>query len=223
MRRGPAVLVASALSALALGLASVVAVAGPASAHNQIVSSTPAPDQTLTALPARFEIQTNEALLDIGGTGRGFAFEIQDAAGKYYETGCVSIVDDSMFTAARLGAAGAYTVIYQLVSSDGHTVSGRIPFTWAPSGSAAVTRGVTAPPGCHGAAGPAAPSSDNGGSEAGRDATVPLADILWIGGIIVVVALAVVITLVVVTRRRPGDTDDADDGDAPDTGAGDSA
>lgn len=197
MRRGPA-----ALLTVALGLVAVVAVAGPASAHNQIVSSTPAPNQTLTALPARFEIQTNNALLDIGGTGRGFAFEIQDAAGKYYETGCVTIVDDNMFTDARLGAPGAYTVVYQLVSSDGHTVSGRIPFTWAPTGDATVTKGSAAPPGCHGAAGPTAPNAANSGSEAERNTTVPLADILWIGGILVAVALAVVITLLVLTRRR---------------------
>lgn len=199
MRRGSA-----ALLAVAIGVAAVVAIADPASAHNQIVSSTPAPNQTLTALPARFEIETNNALLDIGGTGRGFAFEIQDDAGRYYETGCVSIVDDTMFTDARLGSAGAYTVVYQLVSADGHTVSGRIPFTWAPSGDATVTKGVAAPPGCHGSAGPATPSAANGGSEGGRDATVPLADILWIGGILAAVALAVVITLLVVTRRRPG-------------------
>jgi len=196
LRRVPALLLA-----FALGASSVVAVAGPASAHNEIVSSTPAPGETLTALPARFEIQTNEALLDIGGTGRGFAFEIQDAAGKYYETGCISIVDDTASTAARLGAAGEYTVVYQLVSADGHTVSGRIPFTWAPSANVPVTKGVEAPPGCHGAAGPAKPITGDG-SDAGRDRTVPLADVLWIGGILVAVALAVIVAIALVTRRR---------------------
>jgi len=207
MRRSSA-----ALLALALGAAAVAVIAGPASAHNQIVSSTPEPDQVLTALPSRFEIDTNSTLLDIGGTGRGFAFEIQDAAGRYYETGCVSIVDDSMFTDARLGAPGRYTVIYQLVSSDGHTVSGRIPFTWAPSGSAVVTKGVSTPPGCNGAAGPAKPDASGGGSEGTRDATVPLADILWIGGIIVAVALAVIITVMVVARRRGNEEDESPTG-----------
>ncbi len=210
MRRGPAVVLA-----LALGIVGVVAVAEPAVAHNQIVSSTPAPNQTLTALPAQFEIDTNNALLDIGGTGRGFAFEIQDAAGAYYQTGCVSIVDDNMFTDARLGAPGAYTIIYQLVSSDGHTVSGRIPFTWSPSSSAVVTKGVSSPPGCHGAPGPAKPGSGNGGSEGVRASTVPLGDILWIGGIIVAVALAVIVTVLLVTRRRPDD-EQGDEGDPPD-------
>jgi len=198
MRRAPAVLLA-----IALGLSAVGAVAGPAVAHNQIVSSTPEPNQVLTELPPRFEIDTNDALLDIGGTRRGFAFEIQDPAGRYYETGCVSIVDDNMFTDARLGAPGAYTIVYQLVSSDGHTVSGRIPFTWSPSGTAVASTGVASPPGCHGAPGPAKAGSGNGGSEAVRDSTVPLADILWIGGVIVAVALAAIITLMVLTRRRP--------------------
>jgi copper resistance protein C len=200
------------LLALALGVVGVLALAGPASAHNQVVSSTPSPNQTLTALPAQFSIVTNENLLDIGGTGRGFAFEIEDAAGRFYETGCVSIVDASMFTDARLGAAGAYTVIYQLVSADGHTVSGRIPFTWAPSSAPTVTKGVASPPGCNGAPGPAKPEASGGGSEGTRDSTVPLADILWIGGIIAAVALAVIITLVVVTRRRGNEEEDGPTG-----------
>jgi len=199
-----------AAGTLAVSITALLAIANPAFAHDQVVSSTPATNQTLTELPAQFEIDTNEKLLDIGGTGRGFAFEIQDAAGRYYETGCVSIVDDTMSTAARLGAPGAYTVIYQLVSEDGDSVSGRIPFTWAPSGVAPVTRGVTAPPGCHGAAGPAKPTTGEAGSEAGRNSAVPLADILWIGGIILVVALAGVIALVVLTHRRRGDDEPSD-------------
>lgn len=218
MRRGRSLPVAVGL-AVVLAFAAVAAVAGPAAAHNQIVSSTPSPNETLTALPAQFEIDTNNGLLDIGGAGRGFAFEIQDAAGEYYETGCVSIVDDNMFTAARLGAAGDYTIIYQLVSSDGHTVSGRIPFTWAPSGAAVVTHGTASPPGCDGAKGPAKPRASGGGSEGSRESTVPLADILWIGGIIVAVALAVIVTLVLVTRRRRDDEDD--DGDDDDGSSGD--
>jgi methionine-rich copper-binding protein CopC len=179
----------------------VLGAAAPASAHDEIVSTTPAANQTLTALPAQFTITTNTALLDVSGTGRGFAFEIQDAAGKFYETGCVSIVDDSMFTTARLGAAGSYTIIFQLVSGDGHTVSGEVPFTWAPAAAATVTKGVSSPPGCDGAKGPAKPNA-SGGSEVTRDSQVPLADVLWIAGILLVVATAVLVTLAIVTRRR---------------------
>jgi methionine-rich copper-binding protein CopC len=205
MRRGPALLLA-----IGLGIAGAVAIAGPAYAHNQIVSSTPSPNETLTSLPARFEIDTNNVLLDIGGQGRGFAFEIRDSHGKFYEDGCVSIVDDNMFTTARLGPPGAYTIIFQIVSADGHTVSGTIPFTWAPSAASAVTKGVPSPPGCNGGPAPGKPHNDATSTQTIRTSEVPLADILWIGGIIVAVALAAIVTLVVVTRRR--DDDGRDEG-----------
>lgn len=197
------------LLAVTLAVAGVLALAGPASAHNQIVSSTPSPNETLTALPAQFAIDTNEGLLDIGGTGRGFAFEIQDAAGRFYESGCVSIVDDNMFTAARLGPAGKYTIIYQLVSADGHSVSGTIPFTWAPSGTAVVSQGVASPPGCNGGPAPAKPHADGTNTQTTRTSTVPIADVLWVGGVLVAVALAVILTLVILTRRRRGSEADA--------------
>ena len=193
-----------------LAIAGILTMAGPASAHNQIVSSTPSPNETLTTLPTKFAINTNEGLLDIGGTGRGFAFEIQDANGRFYEDGCVSIVDDNMFTTARLGSPGKYTIIFQIVSADGHAVSGTIPFTWAPTGSAPVTTGVASPPGCNGGPAPGKPHTDATSTQTTRTATVPLADILWIGGIIVAVALAVIVTLAVLTRRRR--EDDAEGG-----------
>ena len=197
MRRGPALLLT-----IALGLGAVLAVAGPASAHNQIVASTPSPNETLTALPARFAIDTNNVLLDIGGTGRGFAFEIEGPDGKFYEDGCVSIVDDNMFTTARLGAPGKYTIIFQIVSADGHAVSGTIPFTWAPASTSVVTPGASSPPGCDGGPAPGKPHTDATSTQTTRTSTVPLADVLWIGGVIVVVAIAVIVTLVVLTRRR---------------------
>jgi methionine-rich copper-binding protein CopC len=203
VRRGSALVLTFALS-----LTAVLAVADPASAHNEVVSSTPSPNETLTALPARFEIDTNDALLDIGGTGRGFAFEIQDAAGMYYEDGCVTIVDDAMFTTARLGAPGKYTIIFQIVSADGHAVSGTIPFIWAPAGSTAATKGVSTPPGCDGGPAPGKPQADGTNTQTTRTSTVPLSDVLWIGGVLVAVAVAVVLTLVVLTRRRRPDQDD---------------
>ena len=107
-----------------------------------------------------------------------------------------------MSTAARLGAAGAYTMLYQLVSADGHTVSGEIPFTWAPSGSVTASKGTTTPASCPGSTEKAQAPSSGTGSDATRNSTVPLGDVLWIGGVLLAVALAVVVTLVVLTRRR---------------------
>lgn len=199
MRRGLALGLAVGLAVLA-----TLAVAGPASAHNQIISSTPSSGQTLTELPSEFRIVTNEALLDLDGQGRGFAFEIRDAAGRFYETGCVTIADATMSTPTALGAPGAYTVIYQLVSADGHTVSGEIPFTWAPSGSVTASTGTASPATCPGSTVAAQAPSSGTGSDGTRNSTVPLADVLWIGGVLLAVALAVAVTLVITTRRRRG-------------------
>ena len=197
MRRAP-------LAAAATGLlvaAAVLCLAGPASAHNQVVSTNPVAGSTLTALPAEFDIATNLPLLDVSGDGAGFAFEVRSAAGKYYGDGCLTIQDATMSTKPALGPAGAYTVIWQIVSQDGHTVSGSYPFTWKPSGAFTPSKGYTDPQNC-GRAPRAAATAAPGDPDAERSQTVPLADVLWIGGALLAVALAVVVTLLVLTRRR---------------------
>src|SRR5476651_2631157 len=110
--------------ALALGslvvLASVLGIASPAFAHNFLVSSTPAAGQTLTTLPSRFIITTNEGLLDLSGHGAGFAFDVEDAHHRFYGDGCVTVTGPSMSIAPAIGAAGKYRVVWQIVSADGH-------------------------------------------------------------------------------------------------------
>src|ERR1700712_918766 len=71
--------------------ASVLGLAAPAFAHNFLVSSDPAAGQTLTTLPAKFTITTNEGLLDLSGHGSGFAFDIEDASHRFYGDGCVTV------------------------------------------------------------------------------------------------------------------------------------
>jgi hypothetical protein len=81
-------------------------------------------------------------------------------------------------------------------------VSGEIPFTWAPSGSATVSKGSASPATCPGSTVKAQAPSSGTGSDGTRNSTVPLADVLWIGGVLLAAALAVIVTLVVTTRRR---------------------
>jgi copper resistance protein C len=181
--------------------AAVLGVAGTASAHNQVVSTTPAANATLTSLPDRFEVNTNLPLLDLNGDEEGFAFEIRDARGRYYGDGCIAVKDDGMSIAPALGAAGAYTVIYQFVSADGHTVSGSYPFTWAPAADVTPSPSHAKPQNC-GRAPRAAATAAPGDPDATRSQQVPLADVLWIGGALVAVALAVIIAIVVLTRRQ---------------------
>ncbi len=188
------------LAVIALTAAAVLGVAGPASAHNQVIATTPAAGATLTALPAEFSITTNLPMLDINGTGNGFALQIRSAAGKYYGDGCLTIVDATMSEKAAIGPAGDYTVLWQLVSQDGHTVSGSYPFSWDPPAGFTPSRSYSAPQECGkvGTASTAAP----GDPDAERSSTAPLGDVLWIGGALAAVAIAVIVALVVLTRRR---------------------
>lgn len=122
-----------ALAALLAG-AAVLGAAAPAQAHSFIVGSTPAEGETLTALPEAFSVTANETLLDLGGQG-AFQLQIRDAAGSYYGDGCVDIVDATMSAVPAIGGSGDYWMLYQVVSADGHPVSGEIAFHWeAPVG-----------------------------------------------------------------------------------------
>lgn len=194
-----------AIVPLAIGLA--VADATSASAHNYLVSSTPADGETLTALPEEFVITTNDDLLALGSDAGGFALQVQDAEGLFYGDGCVAVAGPSMTAAAALGAPGSYLLTWQVVSIDGHTVSGQIPFTWTPDDITESTVGSATAPVCGEAAQeqpepdatdePIAPAPDTAEEDA------PVAnDLLWIGGAVVAVVIAAAATMLVLSRKK---------------------
>jgi hypothetical protein len=90
-------------------------------------------------------------------------------------------------------------MLWQLVSADGHTVSGEVDFTWAPSAAAVTSPGTATAPDCGGEAA-AAPPEATTAPVVRADAN--LADVLWIGGAIAAVLVAGAVTLFVSTRRR---------------------
>lgn len=182
----------------------VLGLAGPAEAHNYLVASTPAAGSTLTELPESFVITTNEALLDLGGEGKSFALQVRDSDGLYYGDGCVSVSDASMSSVAAIGDGGEYTVLWQVVSADGHPVSGEYSFAWDPADSSVASPGSAAAPVCGTEpddSAIAAPQTDSGDS-AEAPAEANLGDVIWIGGAIVAVVLAIGVTLVVTGRKR---------------------
>lgn len=178
-------------------------IAASAQAHNYLVSSTPKAGETLTALPPSFVITTNDILLNIDGKGAGFAIEVTDAAGKYYGDGCVTIDGPAMSMKSALGAEGKYTVTWQAVSTDGHTVSDTYDFSWQPPSSFTPADGSTTAPDCNGTLSPQAKTSAEQGSSTSRAAdSGALGTVLWIGGAFLAVALAVILTLFFSLRRK---------------------
>ena len=171
---------------------SVLGLAAPAQAHDYLVDQNPADGATVTSLDT-ISVTANSRLNDITGTGSGFGLLVQDADGLYYGDGCVTIDGATLSTDAALGAAGTYTVTWQLVSADSHPVSDTFTFDWAPaSGEAAV--GSTSAPDCGGTV--SQPETQTQDAAASVDTTP-----FWIIGAVVAVLLAVGVTLVL-TRKR---------------------
>jgi methionine-rich copper-binding protein CopC len=173
--------------AIAAGILLAVTPVAPASAHDYVVESTPAEGEVLTALPEVWEIVTDEPMLHADNDAV-FGLWARDADGLFYGDGCVDVSGTGMSAAPAIGEPGSYTLVYSLVSADGHPVTGEIPFEWAPTGE---TEAAT------------------GSAEAARCGTEPRAEnapgapgALWVVGAVGAVGVAVVVTVLFARRRR---------------------
>ena len=100
--------------------------AAPASAHDELVSSDPAADAAIETLPAQLTLTFSRELApDPGAT----ELSVTDAAGTSLGDGEPS-VDGTVVTQPLAGAAsGVVTLLWKVVSSDGHPISGELAFT----------------------------------------------------------------------------------------------
>lgn len=198
MRRRP--LLAPALPIVLAAAALALVPALPAAAHNYVVSSTPTEGETLTAVPEFFVITTNDALLDLTGEGAGFVMQVTDANGLYYGDGCVSVQGASMAMAGALGGAGDYTLAFQAISGDGHTISDELTFRYEPAADADAQAGVASAPDCGGTSVPAEPGDGAAADSSTTDETGTVLGI--VAGIVAGLAVLGAIMLLVVRRGR---------------------
>ena len=180
-----------------------------ASAHDALVSSSPAADESLEVVPAALTLTFNAKL--IGGEG-ATEVVVTDPSGASITDGPAT-VDGAIVTQPLTGSgpAGAYHVIWKVVSSDGHPTSGEYSFTVtvgddgaasetpsaAPTTSAPTTAQTAAP------APTSTPTADSGAAS-GASAWI------WglsIGGILVIVALMLWYTM---RTRKNGSAPDSD-------------
>lgn len=175
---------------IAAVLAALVACAllllGPAAAHahDDLLGSTPENGAVLDAPPTEVELRfTAEPLAEPGGT----IVRVLDPGGTPVQTGEPETADNGVFQAieADPSVTGTYTVIWRVVSSDGHAISGELLFSVGEESEPAEQP-----------TGPADSAADEGFDQSA----------LWI--VIGIVALALAATLVVVaisaSRRRNG-------------------
>ncbi|MFB4351046.1 copper resistance protein CopC [Microbacterium sp. CR_7] len=115
-----------------------------ASAHDSILGSSPEADSTVDTLPAELTLTFSAKLIDGEGATE---VVVTDASGASVTDGDAS-VDGAIVTQPLVSeaAAGAYHVIWKIVSSDGHPTSGEFDFTVANSTVAAPTAEPTSTP-----------------------------------------------------------------------------
>ncbi|WP_158207989.1 copper resistance CopC family protein, partial [Clavibacter michiganensis] len=228
----------AALATGALALVGLAQGSGPdgalsASAHNYLVSSSPAAGSTIDAPPSEVTLTFNDVILDLAAAGggggdastgsapaSGGSSVVQvtgpDGQGTHFETGCATDSGRTVSVPVALGGSGQYTVTWRVVSADGHPVSDSIAFTYQAPAGATASAGTPDGPGCaaaqEGATGSGATSSGGAGSSAADPGTAAgqeqgvapyLGVIVGVGIGIVVLAAAAVVLIVVTGRRKP--------------------
>jgi len=160
------------LTALAasIGVGLVLATAGAtaASAHDTLENTDPAKGSTVKSLSAVALTFSADPL----GTDGATVIQVIGPDKKYYETACPDLNGPVVSSPVALGGAGTYEVLWRVVSSDGHPISGSYTFAYAPDGTASPAAAGSAKPVC----GPAASATtDAPAVAAGADTG------LWIG------------------------------------------
>ncbi|NUT69584.1 copper resistance CopC family protein [Pseudarthrobacter sp. C4D7] len=97
----------------------------PAQAHDSLDSSNPANGSTVSAMPAKIELTFDHTPIAINSIVR-----VEDATGTDQADGPVQIVDNVVSQPVKPGTPeGKYTVVWRVVSSDGHPIEGTFTFT----------------------------------------------------------------------------------------------
>lgn len=125
--RNPRRTLIATLAALVLGTGLTLAVASPAQAHDELVSSYPEADTTVPESPAEITLSFSGEL--IAGM-QSAAVEVIAPDGQNIATDPPSA--DATSITQHLAAdppAGMFTVRWKVVSSDGHPISGEYTYT----------------------------------------------------------------------------------------------
>lgn len=154
-RPAPAALLLALLTVLGALVGSTLA-AAPAGAHDRLVSSDPADGAVLDAAPATVTLQFSGEVLPTGTQ-----VVVTDASGADVGASAPQVAGAAVTAALPADlAAGAYTVAWRVVSSDGHPIEGTLGFT---------LEGAASPS-------PAAPGAPASPSAVATDAPAPTAD-----------------------------------------------
>ncbi|MEJ5913258.1 copper resistance CopC family protein [Pseudokineococcus sp. 1T1Z-3] len=204
-------LAAPAAAVLAL-LAGLLLVGAPsASAHDRLVGSDPEAGAVLDAAPSQVVLTFSAEVQEIGTV-----LALQDAGGDVVAEAQTAVEGrDVVLPVTTDLASGEYRVVYRVTSSDGHPISGEVPFSVDTADAAVPTTEPAPAPTEPGSASPteeATPSATPTPTQSGAtveetEQTAAGGDVPWLPVVLVVAAALVagaVVAAVLSRRRRPG-------------------
>ncbi|TQK19315.1 hypothetical protein FBY40_1813 [Microbacterium sp. SLBN-154] len=207
---------ADAFLGVVVALTAVFALPVAASAHDELLGSDPAPGSTLDQAPTAITLTFSGLISQEPGAT---VIEVTDAAGTALVDGSPTIADNVVSQPLTAAAPGPVTVLWKVVSSDGHPISGELSFTVAEGASSTPTADATvAPTAPDASASPSASTSESASATpspttAGEPASSTAAILPWIiVGIVAVGAGGAIVYLLLARAqgRTPGTGGDAD-------------
>jgi methionine-rich copper-binding protein CopC len=176
------------LAVAAIVTLSLMASPGPASAHSELIATSPIEDALLHKAPAQVRLTFGEDILQDGNlivvTGPGGT--------RYSDVSTLQI--DGTIASIELNddqESGAYTVAYRIVSADGHVVEGsyeyRLTLPGSPTASSSESTAAASPD-----------TSPAASEETGEDGGA------WVPGLFAIGLVLVIAVVAVVIRRRRG-------------------
>lgn len=178
-----------------LAAVAILATAAPATAHDQLIESSPADGERLDTAPVSVTMTFSGELLVLDESTAGAVVLVVDAEGEDWATGEVEVRGRNV-TAALLPDMpdGGYQVRWQVVSEDGHPIAGVIPFA---VGDAVPLESTGNPEPTASASGGSPTASDQNADETGGPVRV-----LLVGGAGAALAVAAFALFLILRRRR---------------------
>lgn len=116
------------LLVLLITFSSAFAISSPASAHDELQSSSPAAGSAVSAGLIPIELTFAEAIME-SPDGTGTEISVIGPDGSEYADSCIDSIEGGVITdSVDLDKSGEYTVNWRTVSSDGHPVEGSFAF-----------------------------------------------------------------------------------------------
>lgn len=117
------------LLVLMVAFSGALVLSSPASAHDEIQSSSPADGSAVSAGVIPIELTFGESVMETPD-GSGTEISVIGPDGNEYADSCIDSIEGGVITdTVDLDQAGEYTVNWRTVSADGHPVEGTFAFT----------------------------------------------------------------------------------------------